>query len=109
MLRISDELAHLDLSSLVNADEYEAFHAHVTESLELRVGLRLADSFSDEELDIFEGFVDGNLLVAVSFLNSVDESWHEHEMLVSALEGAFKDGDQAGVVCEFAADRKSVV
>lgn len=47
----------------------------------------------------------GTSLLAVSFLNSVDESWHEHEMLVSALEGAFKDGDRAGVVCEFAAFR----
>jgi hypothetical protein len=34
--------------------------AHIYETLELRVGMRLADQMSDSQLDEFEGFIDRN-------------------------------------------------
>lgn len=34
--------------------------AHIYETLELRVGMRLAEQMTDEQLDEFEGFIDKN-------------------------------------------------
>lgn len=52
-------LVELGLGGLP-AEEKNKMLAHIYETLELRVGMRLAEQMSDEQLDEFEGFIDRN-------------------------------------------------
>jgi hypothetical protein len=60
MFQLDDKLLHeLGLGELP-ATEKNKMLAHIYETLELRVGMRLAEQMSDEQLDEFEGFIDRN-------------------------------------------------
>ena len=60
MLKIDDNLLkELGLASLP-ADERNKLLAQIYETLELRVGMRLAENMTDEQLDEFEHFIDTN-------------------------------------------------
>src|SRR5689334_21688355 len=60
MFRLDDNLLQeLGLGALP-ADEKNKMLAHIYETLELRVGMKLADQMSDAQLDEFEGFIDRN-------------------------------------------------
>lgn len=52
-------LEELGLGSLP-ADEKNRMLAHIYETLEMRVGMKLAEQMSSEQLDEFEGFIDRN-------------------------------------------------
>jgi hypothetical protein len=60
MFKLDDELLQqLGLAALP-ADEKNKMLAHIYETLELRVGMKLAEQMSDAQLDEFEGFIDRN-------------------------------------------------
>ena len=60
MFKLDDNLLQeLGLGSLPPAEKNKML-AHIYETLELRVGTRLAEQMSDEQLDEFEVFIDGN-------------------------------------------------
>jgi hypothetical protein len=60
MFQLDDNLLQeLGLGSLP-ADEKNKMLGHIYETLELRVGIRLAEQMSDAQLDEFEGFIDRN-------------------------------------------------
>jgi len=60
MFRLDDNLLQeLGLGALPAADKNKML-AHIYETLELRVGMRLAEQMSDAQLDEFEGFIDRN-------------------------------------------------
>jgi septum formation inhibitor MinC len=60
MFQLDDNLLQeLGLGSLPVADKNKML-GHIYETLELRVGMRLAEQMSDEQLDEFEGFIDRN-------------------------------------------------
>lgn len=60
MFKLDDDLLQqLGLGQLP-ADEKNKMLAHIYETLELRVGMRLADQMSDAQLDEFEAFIDKN-------------------------------------------------
>lgn len=60
MFQLDDKLLHdLGLGELP-ASEKNKMLAHIYETLELRVGMRLAEQMSDQQLDEFEGFIDRN-------------------------------------------------
>lgn len=60
MFQLDDNLLQeLGLGSLP-AVEKNKMLAHIYETLELRVGMRLAEQMSDAQLDEFEGFIDRN-------------------------------------------------
>ena len=52
-------LRELGLAALP-AEEKNKMLAHIYETLELRVGIRLAEQMTDAQLDEFEGFIDRN-------------------------------------------------
>ena len=52
-------LEELGLGSLSVEDKNKML-AHIYETLEMRVGVRLAEQMSNEQLDEFEGFIDSN-------------------------------------------------
>lgn len=60
MFQLDDNLLkELGLGDLP-ADEKNKMLAHIYETLELRVGMKLAEQMSDAQLDEFEGFIDRN-------------------------------------------------
>lgn len=60
MFQLDDNLLQeLGLGSLPTSEKNKML-AHIYETLELRVGMRLADQMSDEQLDEFEKFIDSN-------------------------------------------------
>ena len=52
-------LKELGLDALP-AEEKNKMLAHIYETLEMRVGMKLAEQMSNEQLDEFEGFIDRN-------------------------------------------------
>ncbi|MBX4201694.1 hypothetical protein KW803_02270 [Candidatus Saccharibacteria bacterium] len=60
MFQLDDNLLQeLGLGGLPPAEKNKML-AHIYETLELRVGMKLAEQMSDEQLDEFEGFIDRN-------------------------------------------------
>lgn len=60
MFRLDDNLlTELGLGELPVAEKNKML-AHIYETLELRVGMRLAEQMSDTQLDEFEAFIDKN-------------------------------------------------
>lgn len=58
MFKLDDDfLASIGLGSLP-ADQKQDMLRHIYETLELRVGMKLAEQMSDAQLDEFEGFID---------------------------------------------------
>jgi hypothetical protein len=59
-LQIDDNfLQSVGLGTLPAAEKQKLL-AHIYETLETRVGMKLAEKMSDEQLDEFEGFIDTN-------------------------------------------------
>lgn len=60
MFKLDDQfLKDLGLDQLPD-DQKEAFLSHIYSQLELRVGTRLSDGLSDDQLNEFESFIDRN-------------------------------------------------
>ena len=60
MFQLDDNLLkELGLGDLP-AEEKNKMLAHIYETLELRVGMKLAEQMTDDQLDEFEGFIDRN-------------------------------------------------
>ena len=60
MLKIDDNfLEQIGLGDLP-ADEKTKMLQQIYETLEMRVGMRLAENMTDEQLDEFESYIDGN-------------------------------------------------
>lgn len=79
MFQLDDNLLQeLGLGSLPAAEKNKML-AHIYETLELRVGMRLAEQMTDQQLDEFEGFIDGNLDHARNYLNTNVPSWEQGE------------------------------
>jgi hypothetical protein len=58
MIKFNDDLlVELGLSSLPE-DEKAKMKAHIFETLEMRVGVRLASNMTEEQLNEFEAFID---------------------------------------------------
>lgn len=60
MFKLDDNLLReLGLGALP-ADEKNKMLGHIYETLEMRVGMKLAEKMTNEQLDEFEGFIDKN-------------------------------------------------
>ena len=60
MFKLDDNLLiELGLGNLPAAEKNKML-AHIYETLEMRVGMKLAEQMSNDQLDEFEGFIDRN-------------------------------------------------
>jgi len=60
MFKLDDNLLkELGLGDLPAADKNKML-AHIYETLEMRVGMKLAEQMTNDQLDEFEGFIDRN-------------------------------------------------
>lgn len=80
-------LEELGLGSLP-ASEKNKMLAHIYETLEMRVGMKLAESMSNEQLDEFERFIEGDIAYARSFLNEAKPGWEASAEYQNTLERA---------------------
>jgi hypothetical protein len=104
MFQLDDKLLQeLGLGSLPPAEKNKML-AHIYETLELRVGMRLAEQMSDQQLDEFEGFIDGNLDHARNYLNTNSPGWEQGQDFQTQKSQAEAQGATAeAIIPEFAA------
>lgn len=104
MFQLDDNLLQeLGLGTLPPAEKNKML-AHIYETLELRVGMRLADQMSDHQLDEFEKFIDGDLAYAKSYLDTNAPGWSQDQNYLAQVADAQKAGRTAdSVTPEFAA------
>ncbi len=88
MIRIDDSLLEeLGLLSLPK-QERDQLLRQIYETLEMRVGMRLAERMSDSQLDEFERFINGDLAFTEQYLNQFKAGWAQSEPYQKALQNA---------------------
>lgn len=82
MIKLDAELLErLGLADLGPEDSNSLLH-QIYETLEMRVGMALAVTFDNEELDAFEGFIDGG--DEAGALNWLESNHPEYRQVVQA-------------------------
>lgn len=93
-------LDEVGLGSMRGRDR-AAFLEHLQQEYELRVGTALSDSLGDDELDQFEGFIDGDLRVIGDWLEANDPNFMSTPEFLK-LESAMTDeSDIEAVIIEY--------
>lgn len=80
-------LSELGLGSLPSGEKNKML-AQILDTLEMRVGMQLAQGMSNEQLNEFEGFIGGDVSKATTFLDSLDLNWRQSAGYQKALEQA---------------------
>jgi len=92
MFQIDDNfLASLGLGALPQ-DDKEKMKAHIYETLEMRVGMRLASGMSDQQLTEFEGFMSGDVTKATDYLDQLNPNWRNDPAYSASQQQAQKAG-----------------
>jgi len=98
MIRIDDSLLEeLGLMSLPKA-ERDAMLRQIYETLEMRVGMKLAERMNDQQLDEFERFIDGDTLFTENYLTTTKPGWQQSEEYKSATVAAQNNAQKQGTV-----------
>lgn len=88
MIRIDDSLLEeLGLINLPKA-ERDALLRQIYETLEMRVGMKLAERMSDQQLDEFERFIDGDMTFTEGYLNTTKPDWQTSDTYKTAVTTA---------------------
>lgn len=104
MFQIDDNfLASLGLEALPQSEK-EKMKAHIYETLEMRVGMRLASNMSDQQLSEFEGFMSGDVTNATNYLTRLNPSWQNDPTYQASQQQAQAAGiDLHAATSEYAA------
>lgn len=88
MIRIDDSL--LEEIGLIGLPEHERrdMLKHIYSTLEMRVGMRLAERMNDQQLDEFEKFIDGDLVYIENYLNQLKPGWQQAPAYIKELQMA---------------------
>lgn len=96
MIRIDDSLLEeLGLLALPK-EERDKLLRQIYETLEMRVGMRLAERMSDAQLDEFERFITGDLAFTEQYLNQFKAGWAQSEPYQKALQNAQAAAQRSG-------------
>lgn len=96
MIRIDDTLLEeLGLMSLPK-EERDAMLRQIYETLEMRVGMKLAERMSDQQLDEFERFIDGDIAFTENYLTALKPGWQQSEGYQSAFAVAQQANQKRG-------------
>ncbi len=86
MFNLNDKfLEELGLGALP-AEEKPKMRSHIYETLEMRVGMKLASGMSDAQLSEFESLISGDSSKATGFLDKIDPSWRQNPNYQKARE-----------------------
>lgn len=105
-------LEEIGLGTLPEAEKPK-MRAHIYETLEMRVGMRLASGMSNQQLNEFESFVSGDIARAKAYLDTWKADWEQDANYQANIENAKKrvakegreltQADIDGLTSEFAA------
>ncbi len=88
-------LEEIGLGTLPEAEKPK-MRAHIYETLEMRVGMRLASGMSSQQLNEFESFVSGDIARARDFLGTWKADWEQDTSYQKNIENAKKRVAQQG-------------
>ncbi len=97
MIRIDDNLLHeIGLGELPEAERKKLL-SQIYRMLEERVGMRLAEQMSEQQLNEFEKFVDGDAVYTEDYLNATKPGWQQSEAYLAALKSAAAAAEHSNV------------
>jgi aspartyl-tRNA synthetase len=83
-------------------DQKQAFLDHIYSELELRVGVRLSDGLSDEQLKEFESFVDRDDVKVQSWVTANAADYTNDPSFQQLKQNAPQEADEKTVLAEYA-------
>lgn len=102
MFQLDDKfLKDLGLDQLPEA-ERQAFLAHIYSELELRVGVKLSEGLTDEQLDEFESFVDRKEDKVRAWIDAHMPDYAGDIAYQQLKTNAPEDVDESGLLAEYA-------
>ena len=102
MFQLDDKfLKDLGLDQLPEA-EREAFLAHIYSELELRVGVRLSEGLTDEQLGEFESFVDRKDDKVSAWVSTHMPDYQNDQAYQQLKAGTPEGTDEATILAEYA-------
>lgn len=105
MFQLDDKfLADIGLNELPE-DQKQAFLQHIYEELELRVGTKLSEGLSDEQLEEFEAIIDRKDDAIVAWLNQHAPNYHTDETFGRLQQATQADPNDPGLRAEYAATK----
>lgn len=105
MFQLDDKfLQDLGLDQLPE-EQRQAFLQHIYEELELRVGTKLSDGLSDEQLDEFESIIDRKEDAVNTWLANHATNYQADEVFVRLQQSTGLGADDPRLKAEFAATK----
>lgn len=105
MFQLDDKfLQDLGLDAMP-AEQKQAFLQHIYEELELRVGTKLSDGLSDQQLDEFEGIIDKKEGAVDAWLAANAPQYQTDEVFVRLQQSTGLSVDDPRLAAEFAATK----
>jgi hypothetical protein len=105
MFQLDDKfLQDLGLDQLPE-EQRQAFLQHIYEELELRVGTKLSEGLSDQQLDEFEGIIDRKEEAVDRWLSAHTPNYQADEVFVRLQQSTGLGPDDARLKAEFAATK----
>ncbi|MEI7689784.1 MAG: DUF5663 domain-containing protein [Candidatus Saccharibacteria bacterium] len=86
-------------------DQKKPFLQHIYDELELRVGTKLSDGMSDEQLSEFEAIIDQKDDVVRSWLDKNAPNYHNDETFIKMQQASQMDVNDPGLRSEYAATK----
>jgi len=101
MFQLDDNfLEEVGLATLPE-DQKQAFLKHIYEELELRVGTKLSEGLSEEQMSEFEGFVDQNEDQVRGWFTKYMPDYQSQQDFIQLQESAPEDASELAVLCEY--------
>ncbi len=105
MFQLDDKfLADIGLNDLPE-EQKKAFLQHIYDELELRVGTKLSDGMSDEQLEEFESIIDRNDDAIRTWLEKYVPDYYNDESFGRMQEATGLDVNDAGLRAEYTATK----
>lgn len=105
MFQLDDKfLADIGLNELPD-DQKQAFLKHIYDELELRVGTRLSDGLSDEQLEQFEKVIDRDQSTIDSWVAQYAPDYHNDEAFARIQQATNLDINDPNLKAEYVATK----
>jgi hypothetical protein len=105
MFQLDDKfLADVGLQDLP-VEEKKAFLQHIYDELELRVGTKLSEGMTDEQLEQFEAIIDHKDDIVIAWLGRFVPEYHNDESFARIQQATGLDVNDPGLRAEYAATK----
>lgn len=105
MFQLDDKfLADIGMNELPE-EQKKAFLQHIYDELELRVGTKLSEGMSDEQLEEFESIIDRKDEVVTTWLEKFAPDYHQDESFGRIQQATGLDVNDPGLRAEYAATK----